>query len=175
MLKTLNRLILFATAVACVAQFGYWFGRLPDIVPSHFDDQGNVNDEMNKIGFYLLFGGMHFVFLLLFPILGWGMGKIPDEMLNIPNKEYWLAPERRESTLAINFEFLTACGWLTSWLLLGCFQLTALVATTNRNTINPEFSYLLVGYLMLIFGGVAFLFYSFRIPSSQSWPQQVDS
>ena len=36
-----------------------------------------------------------------FSFIGWIMKKIPHKMINMPNKEYWFAEERREQSLSI--------------------------------------------------------------------------
>src|SRR5262245_44660873 len=37
---------------------------------------------------------------LLLALPGWLIQRVPLSMINLPHKEYWLAPERRASTLA---------------------------------------------------------------------------
>ena len=34
-----------------------------------------------------------------FPAVAFGLSKIPVSLINLPNKHYWLAPERRQRTL----------------------------------------------------------------------------
>ncbi|MDR3406149.1 MAG: DUF1648 domain-containing protein [Chthoniobacter sp.] len=93
-------------------------GRLPEQVATHFGANGAPNGWQTHAGyleFTLLFGGVlpAFVlgtFALIRRLNGWG--------LNIPHKEYWLAPERRQET----FDFVQRQG---IWLAL---QLIALIA-----------------------------------------------
>jgi hypothetical protein len=47
--------------------------------------------------------------------------KTPDGKLNLPNKDYWLAPERRESTMDTVAAFLLIFGAGTNLLLLDVF------------------------------------------------------
>lgn len=165
MWKTANLLMVLVTAGVFVWQVLYWFPILPDIVPSHFDTQGNVDDEMGKTQFFVVMGLVNAIFLSGFPLLAKTMSKIPNSMLNVPNKEYWLAPERRESTLAQTGNLLTTIGWITSWLIIGIVQLTCLVAIGARETIYPEVYVLLAIFLTAVFGLVGWMFWSYRIPS----------
>jgi len=166
MLATANKLMIAFTLVVFVAQMVYWYGRLPDPLPSHFDAQGQVDGEMSKNGFYVLMGLMNTFFLIGFPLLGKLLGRVPNSMINMPNKEYWLAPERRDKTIAKNCVLLTAIGWMTGWLFIGIIQLTALVAVKARDSISPEFTWLMAIYLIGITAAVVFLIASFRVSKS---------
>lgn len=162
-----NRMISSATAMICAMQLWYWHSKLPDPVPSNFDETGHVNGEMSLFGFYCLMILLHVVMLVLFPVLGAFLKVIPNSFINLPNKDYWLASERRDSTLLFNSTYLVAIGWQTSWLLIFIFHLTCVVAVGDRATIMPEFNYVIVGYLAAIFGGVIYLYYKFRRPRDE--------
>ena len=159
-----NRMIGSATAMICAMQLWYWHSKLPDPVPSHFDAAGHVNGEMSLFDLYLLMIILHVVMLVLFPVLGAFLKLIPNSFINVPNKDYWLAPERRDSTLLFNSTYLVAIGWQTSWLLIFIFHLTCMVAVNNRATIMPDFNFAITGYLIVVFGGVIYLYYKFRRP-----------
>lgn len=162
-----NRMISSATAMICAMQLWFWHSKLPDPVPSNFDETGHVNGEMSLFGFYCLMILLHVVMLVLFPVLGAFLKVIPNSFINLPNKDYWLAPERRDSTLLFNSTYLVAIGWQTSWLLIFIFHLTCVVAVGDRATIMPEFNYVIVGYLAAIFGGVIYLYCKFRRPRGE--------
>ncbi len=79
-----------------------WFtaSSLPQVVASHFGASGAANDFMPR-GTYV---ALMLVLIVGVPLL---LGLLPAALageggskLNIPNREYWLAPERRESTVA---------------------------------------------------------------------------
>lgn len=164
MIRHLHTATWFFTGLLAIAQLGYWYNVLPDVVPSHFDSQGNIDSEMGKTAFTALFVGMHLMFLVGFPLIGNALRRVPDSMINVPNKEYWLAPERRSQTIEFNRQMLTFFGYLTSWLMMGCFHLTAIVATTDRTSIEPEFIWILGIYLAIVFGFLGFIMFRFRSP-----------
>jgi hypothetical protein len=61
---------------------------------------------------------------VMFLGLGRMIGALPNSLINIPNKEYWLAEERRSETLG---ETIWMMDWIaagTSVFLLGTFYLT---------------------------------------------------
>ncbi|MEP6668226.1 MAG: DUF1648 domain-containing protein [Chthoniobacter sp.] len=117
--RPLRPYVLLALAWVAFAVY-VWLsaGRLPDRVATHFGADGMPNGWQTHAGyleFTLVFGGVlpAFVlgtFALIRRLNGWG--------LNIPHKEYWLAPERRQET----FDFVQRQG---TWLAL---QIIALIA-----------------------------------------------
>jgi hypothetical protein len=66
------------------------------------------------VGLYL---GLVASLTALFCGLSWLIGRIPIRMINLPRRDYWLAPERRARTLA----------WIASW---GCCFGAATLAFT---------------------------------------------
>lgn len=88
-----------ATAALCLGHALYYYPRLPDRVASHFGASGAPNGWMGKgvfVGFYV--GLIALLGFLLAKTAG-GLAGMADSRVNIPNKEYWLAPERREESL----------------------------------------------------------------------------
>lgn len=160
-----NRMMLVITVIICVVQMIVWYPHLPDPIPSHFDAQGQVDGEMGKTPYFLLIGGVELLFLIGIPLLAMGLKFIPDELINIPNKEYWLAPERRDATIGTSLQFLQAIGWMSGWLMIGIFHLTSEVAIGLRGSINPEFYWIMGLYLAAVFGGTVWLMLKFRMPA----------
>jgi uncharacterized membrane protein len=101
--------VLFVTIVlAAIAQCIHDFPLLPDRLASHFAASGIPNGWMTKTQFMVMYG------VVLLPALAiefWVSHRIankPNAKLNLPNKEYWLAPERRAETFAY---FETFFAW----------------------------------------------------------------
>lgn len=97
-------LSIFASlAVLFVAELLYFSPQLPETVASHFDMDGVPNGWMSKTAYVVL---MLFVMVIsAVPTVGIAL-LLPrmEGAINIPNKVYWLAPERREET----FELIAA-------------------------------------------------------------------
>ena len=70
--------------------------RLPDRVASHFNGAGRPDGWMDRNTHLGLMGAIGFVFPLLMSGLFYLTRKMPSWLVNIPNREYWLVPERRE-------------------------------------------------------------------------------
>jgi hypothetical protein len=95
----MRRLLLLVLAL--VAGFiGMTLQWLPPLVASHFGGDGMPNGHMPR-GAYLAFMLAIGVGVpLLMGFLPAKMARRFPERLNLPNREYWLAPERREATVA---------------------------------------------------------------------------
>jgi hypothetical protein len=92
--------LLFAVFVACAAAFVWLTStRLPALVASHFAGSGAANGFMPH-AFYVRF---MLAFVIGLPALLVGLTWIaiasPKARINLPNKGYWLAPERRAETV----------------------------------------------------------------------------
>lgn len=162
-----NLMMLLVTVGICLAQMVLWHSHLRDPLPAHFDGAGQVDGEMGKTEFYLLMGFVNGIFLIGIPLLGPAMKKIPNSMINLPNREYWLAPERRDKTLRTSSHFLIATGWISGWLMIGMFHLTAEVAIGIRRSINPEFYWVLGIYLVVLTLATVGLCLKFRKPARE--------
>lgn len=85
--------------LASIAHMAYYYPLLPDRMASHFGPDGQANGWMGKLGFALFYLGMMAFQGGLFAGIAAFLDKIPDSQINLPHKEYWLAPERRAATL----------------------------------------------------------------------------
>ena len=84
-------------------------GNLPENIASHFNGSGLPNGFMSQKG-YLIF---MLVFVLGIPsVVVGGISaalRIAQSSINIPNKNFWLAPERKQETI----QYLTGhVAWL---------------------------------------------------------------
>ena len=83
--------------------FGYLASsstRLPDRVASHFDGSGRPDGWMSRREYLRSMTALALAFPLFVPVLTYAIRFLPDRHLNIPNRGYWLAPERRAETMA---------------------------------------------------------------------------
>jgi uncharacterized membrane protein len=92
--------IAFYLVLAAAAVFVIRTGNaLPDVVATHFGPSGEANGLMAR-AFFVRF---MLIFVVVLPLtLSFLIGrllKLPDTRINIPHREYWLAPERRADTV----------------------------------------------------------------------------
>jgi hypothetical protein len=106
----LERPVVFALLVAGAAVF-VWLtaASMPPVVASHFDASGVANGSMPR-GFYIRFmAGLIVALPALLAITSYSIGR-PNARINLPNRDYWLAPERRDQTIAYLRQYLMRFG-----------------------------------------------------------------
>lgn len=144
---------LLFLAVAYALFFGYLvstYEELPPRVASHFDLYGNANGWMSRASAT----GITVAIAVIVPavIIGsmGGAGRIPISFINLPHRDYWLAPERRQAALGVLLRFAIGFAALNVVFLTG---LQALIVEANRH--QPyhldmrHFAYGLAIYLVL--------------------------
>jgi uncharacterized membrane protein len=94
------RALFFAIVLAAIAQCVHGFPLLPDRMASHFSASGLPNGWMTKAQFFITYAVVFLPALVVEFWVGRRIAKKPDAKINLPNKDYWLAPERREATFA---------------------------------------------------------------------------
>lgn len=136
---------------------------LPPLVASHFDSAGRVTAYMPRGRYIALLLGIAVVVPLFLVIGPRRAFSTPGLRINLPNRDYWLAPERREET----FRFLAQQTSVFAWLMvLFLCYVQWLVVRANALTppsLNPAalVSGLLV-FLVCIFLSVVRLIVHFR-------------
>jgi uncharacterized membrane protein len=104
------RVLFVVIDLLAIAQCVHDYPLLPDRLASHFGASGMPNGWMTKSQFFITFA------IVLLPALAvefWVSHRIankPDAKLRLPNKEYWLAPERRAETFAYFDSFFAWYG-----------------------------------------------------------------
>lgn len=73
---------------------------LPEVVASHFGSSGAANGFMPRDTYITVFLAFIVGMPLFLVFLPDAIVRYGDKNLNIPDREYWLAPERREPTTA---------------------------------------------------------------------------
>lgn len=163
-LFTPARVVFLALVAATLAQMAWYYPRLPVRMASHFDADGRVNGVMPKDFFFAIelgvLGLMAFVFGIV-PVL---IARLPPSMINLPNKDYWLPPERRARTAERLQSFLIGFGNVMLLFLLLVFR-----EAMQANLLpSPRLSNRIWVLLVLLGGWVIYwivrLLRAFRLP-----------
>jgi uncharacterized membrane protein len=104
----LPRLLFWFLVAAAAVQILIYYPQLPGRLASHFNGAGTPNGWQTKTAFFSFYvGGIVLATVLCFGVPKL-IGAMPTSAINLQNKEYWLAPERRAETLAYLANFF---GW----------------------------------------------------------------
>jgi uncharacterized membrane protein len=138
-------------------------GELPDRVASHFGRDNVANGWMTRDG-YLAFT---LFFATAIPAaVTFGVGWLPrwrSNAINLPNRDIWLDPRRRDATMAA---LATHAAWLGALLALFIAAIHYLILVANRAS-PPRlpadlFWMLVVGFLAAVALWVGALYVRFR-------------
>jgi hypothetical protein len=92
---------LFPVVLAGAAAFVWLTGlAMPDVVASHFDADGLPDGHMPRTAYLVVMTVVGIGVPALAAWLATRMLARPDARINLPHRDYWLAPERRAETVA---------------------------------------------------------------------------
>ena len=158
--------LLAALYVVFLAELAFSAPLLPERVASHFGFEGEPDGWMSRsacLAFMAVFG---IVFPLVLPAIFIWVQRLPASVINIPNRDYWLSAERRQTTNAF---LLHHALWLSCLQVGLVIVLHALVVEANRQT-PPRLSnavWVLLGlFLAGVFAWVWGLVRRFRTPTT---------
>jgi uncharacterized membrane protein len=109
---------------------------LPQLVASHFDGAGAANGFMTRDFYTWFMLGFVVGMPLLLVYLPAFVFSSPKARINVPNRQYWLAPERRQETVDFLCQHLARFGTLL--LLLLCYVHWLVIQTNTR--VPPKLS-----------------------------------
>ena len=172
MTKRIPVILLILLLALAAGHITYFATRLPATVVSHFDASGTPNGWMSRQAFLLLYGVLILVLCIPFLLLGPLIKVIPDRLVNLPNKQYWLEPSRRVETHA----YLQQWGyWFCDALLAFLISTMHLAIRANLRPdqrLSPMAWFFMIGFLCIVIGITVALFMHFRrLPDSQPFPR----
>lgn len=134
--------------LVCVAHALYYYPSLPEHVALHFDASGKPDASGNKVQVLVIY--IFTIVVMVATFLGFGLllPKLSDSAINLPNKDYWLAPERRQQTLDYIISRFLWLGSLTMILLLVVFDQSFQVHLGNATKLE-HFWIIIAIYLAL--------------------------
>ncbi len=152
-MKRLAYFVLLISILAAVIQVIVQYPTLPERVATHFGPGGEPDAFSTKESFtlmmLLLVLGMPGFLVLLAKLMPY----LPVSMINIPNRDYYLHPDRAARTLV---EMETSMVWLaviTEVFMLGLVQLTIQANINGTPLSMPAFVVLMAVFMvaMIVF------------------------
>jgi len=152
--------ILLFLALIAIAQSIYFYPQLPEITASHFDSAGNPNGWMSKQILVLFYLGMIAILLAIFFFIP----KFPNQMKNLPNRDYWLSGDREtETNKYINSSTLRV-GIATLVLLIYIMQLVFEANLYKIPILSGSIIWALLLYFLFIAVWLVKFYKRFRMP-----------
>ncbi len=161
---TLSKFLIWLLVIIAVAQTVWYHPQLPETMASHFDGAGRPNAWSGKSGFFALYLVIVAFVASLFLAIGPLIRNRPD--MRLPNREYWLAPERRKATIAFIQRSLLWAGAASLALAVLVAQLAILANFKDPPRISNAIYWVLLAYFIYLGIWLVRLFARFRKPSA---------
>jgi uncharacterized membrane protein len=143
-------LYIFLMGIA-LAQAVYYFPMMPDPLASHFGMGGTADTWSPKSVFFLFEAIMFLLMVGVFIVMPWAFQKFKVRKINLPNREYWLAPERIETVYEYFRESFAWFGVVNLVFLTGIMQLVFQANLTPNPVLdNRTFMIFLIGYFVFV-------------------------
>jgi hypothetical protein len=145
------RKLFWVLIAAAALQAAYYFPQLPEVMASRFGADGEVLQTMSRNGFMLIHLGVIAVVAAMFG--GIPLEHLPDALIHIPHKAYWLSPERRQESVAyLQDQVFSVCN--ATLLLLGLIFHWVLQANLRDEPhLDPAYTWVplmtYIGYVFL--------------------------
>lgn len=153
----------FVAAIGMGLQAVYW-PYMPERMATHFGPSGQPDGWMSRTSAVVFQAALQIGLPALFVAIAWTLPRFPNSMINLPHREYWLAPERRAATLQHMSRMLLQIA-----LAVAIFIpiIGHLVFDANRRegplSIIP-FMVALVAFLGTVFGIAGYSMWALRLP-----------
>ncbi len=135
--------LIVALAILFLGQLIFYYPQMPDPMASHFNSFGEPDGWMSRNGFFAFEIGLLIFCVSLFFATTRFLTKLPDSLINMPRKDYWLAPERRAATLSV-FRDKMEAFYIPVFLLLVIINQFVFRANLTKENL-PLISWLFIG------------------------------
>ena len=137
-------------------------GHLPPRVASHFNGAGAPDGWMLRNTYLWSMAGIALGMTVFVVGNFYSIRYFPSSMINMPNRDYWLAPDRRKETFEIIFRAGVWLATLQAALLLGVHLLVVAANASQPVLLSGQVWFLLVAFLLATISWAYFLIQRFR-------------
>jgi len=126
----------------------FFYKNLPVTVASHFNVVNKADSWMSRESFLIVQVIITAALSIMFLTTAFLIRKLPKSMINLPNKDYWLADERKDETYSIILRFMYWFGSLTLMFVNAVLLEVYNANIAGKSKINPLIWIYLVVYLI---------------------------
>jgi uncharacterized membrane protein len=160
--------LLYAFLIlVCLLMMAYYYPRMPQRMASHFAADGRANGWQSRDAFFVLMLLVTSTSAVVGFLAPWQIASRSNARINLPHRDYWLAPERREQTMRFVSATMAwfACGILFV-LISGTFLALQANLAPDHHFNSPAMLAVLGVFLVSLFGWLFGFVRHFRnIPS----------
>ena len=144
---TTPKAVFVALVALAVAQAIFYYPQLPGTVASHFDGAGHPNGWSSKAEFFGIMFGMMALMGVVFLGMPKAISLVPDGVISLPNRDYWLSEERRAGTMSFISDRIAWLGVATMLLILATTQFTIDANLSHHPELPARCMWVLWAYL----------------------------
>lgn len=151
-INRLSILLLIVSSIISLTMPLLFINQLPDLVASHFNGSGEADGWTSKSSLMITYYSVVSIMISIFVIIVVLINKIPDNMINLPNKSYWLEKSRREESIESIRNYLSWIGIVS--ILFMVFVFSEIYSANIKRTYNIGDSvwiYLVILLISIIF------------------------
>ena len=158
------RRVFHGLVALVIIQIAYYYPQMPDIMASHFDGLGAPNDWSGKNFFFGLYLAIVLVLIAVFVFAPrWSVARTRFGM-KIPNREFWLAPERVEQTREFLRRQMMIMGVVHLALAVFAIQLAILANFDQQPRLHSSIGWALALYFVFLIAWLVHFYLHFRKP-----------
>ncbi|MGI9227188.1 MAG: DUF1648 domain-containing protein, partial [Gammaproteobacteria bacterium] len=136
--------------LTAIVQTIYYYPRIPNVVASHFDGLGDPNGWSSKVLFFGIYAAVLLLTIFIFLVVPGMVAKSSGRGLKIPNKSYWLAPERQQDTIQFYRIHFLYFGIANLLLVIFVIQLVILANFKDQPRLDSAIVWALILYFIFV-------------------------
>jgi uncharacterized membrane protein len=148
--KRTLQVVFLLLVLAALAQGLWQHSRLPERVMSHFDGSGRANGWMTRDVFLGWQAGTLVFLAVLFEGIVLLQPRLPREFVNLPHRDYWLAPERRATTDTWISALVLLPGCLVMMFFMALFHQVYRVNVDGSRELTPNPAWLAAALVLAV-------------------------
>jgi uncharacterized membrane protein len=160
-----SRLLFALALLIALLEVFYFYPLMPEKMAVHFNASGIADGWGFKQGFFTAFGIVFILLTVLFGGISLLIRLLPDAWINLPNKDYWLAPERKKQTHDRITSQMLFIGAVTMLLLDSVMFLSLSANLSPRPSLPADMLWgMLAVFFIINITSIIILIRSFRLP-----------
>jgi uncharacterized membrane protein len=144
------RYLFYGLVATALLQSIFYYPQMPAVVASHFDGAGAANGWSSRSVFFAIYLAMIAMTVGIFAWLPRWSGARGRTRMNVPNRDYWLAPQRREQTMEFFCRQMMLLGIVHLLLAVFTLQLAILANLQQEPRLHGSMPWALGCYFLLV-------------------------
>lgn len=128
-----------------ISQAVYYYPVMPDWMASHFEGSGRADNFASKEAFFTLKAIIILFTFGIFIVMPWCFQKFRLKKMNLPNSDYWLAPERIDEVYSYFRASFCWFGVVNLSFIIGVMQLVFSANLKPNPVLNNNIFFVLLG------------------------------